>query len=71
MLCKPQVVILDEPFAGVDATTAKNIAVSLDKWLINRTAIFFVHQVSSLNLLPGIEYHWHLDAGQLSQCPLK
>lgn len=71
MLSSPQVVILDEPFAGVDAVTAKKIAASLDKWLVNRTAIFFVHQVSSLDLLPGVEYHWHLDAGKLSQYPLK
>ena len=71
MLGNPQVVILDEPFAGVDAATAKQIAASLDKWLINRTVIFFVHQVISLNLLPGVEYHWHLDAGKLSQCPFK
>lgn len=68
MLRNPSVVILDEPFAGVDAPTAKHIAASLDKWLVNRTAIFFVHQVGSLNLLPGIEYHWHLDAGKLAQC---
>ncbi|MGP9766678.1 thiol reductant ABC exporter subunit CydC [Halomonas sp. AOP13-D3-9] len=71
MLCNPQVVILDEPFAGVDAATAKHIAATLDKWLVDRTAIFFVHQVSSLTLLPGVEYHWHLDAGKLEQCPLK
>ena len=68
MLCNPQLVILDEPFAGVDAKTAQHVAASLDKWLVNRTAIFFVHQVSSLNLLPDVEYHWHLDAGKLSQC---
>lgn len=67
MLRNPQVVILDEPFAGVDEATAKHIAASLDQWLINRTVIFFVHQVSSLNRLPGVEYHWHLDAGKLSQ----
>ncbi|MCH4813336.1 thiol reductant ABC exporter subunit CydC [Vreelandella neptunia] len=70
MLCNPQVVILDEPFAGVDASTAEHIAASLDKWLINRTVIFFVHQVSSLKLLPGVEYRWHLDTGKLSQCPI-
>jgi ATP-binding cassette, subfamily C, bacterial CydC len=71
MLCNPQVVILDEPFAGVDVATANYIASSLDKWLSNRTVIFFVHQVSLLNPLPGVEYHWHLDAGKLNQCPLK
>jgi ATP-binding cassette, subfamily C, bacterial CydC len=71
MLRSPQVVILDEPFAGVDAATAKLLAVSLDQWLMNRTVMLFVHQVSSLNPLPGVEYHWHLDAGKLSQCPLK
>ncbi|MBL1269837.1 MAG: thiol reductant ABC exporter subunit CydC [Halomonas sp.] len=71
MLRSPQVVILDEPFAGVDTATAKLLAVSLDQWLMNRTVMLFVHQVSSLNPLPGVEYHWHLDAGKLSQCPLK
>ncbi|WP_447045445.1 thiol reductant ABC exporter subunit CydC [Vreelandella sp. H-I2] len=70
MLRNPQVVFLDEPFAGVDAATAKHIAASLDQWLVNRTAIYFVHQANSLNLLPGVEYHWHLDAGKLSQCLL-
>ena len=71
MLCNPQVVILDEPFAGVDAATANHLAASLDQWLLNRTVILFVHQLSSLNPLPGVEYHWHLDAGKLSQCALK
>ncbi len=70
MLSPSQTVFLDEPFAGVDAATAKHIAASLDKWLVNRTAIFLVHQVSSLNPLLGIEYHWHLDAGKLSQWPV-
>ena len=70
MLCNPKVVILDEPFAGVDETTAKHIAASLDKWLANRTALFLVHQIDSLNLLPGVKYHWHLDAGKLRYSPL-
>ncbi|MGQ7263573.1 thiol reductant ABC exporter subunit CydC [Vreelandella sp. V005] len=70
LLSDPQVVVLDEPFAGVDLKTARHIAVSLDQWLANRTAIFFIHQVSSLSLLPGVEYHWHLDAGKLNQCRL-
>lgn len=70
MLRNPKVVLLDEPFAGIDATTAKHIAMSLDQWLASRTVIYFVHQISSLNRPPGIEYHWHLDAGKLSQCLL-
>ena len=71
MLRNPTLVVLDEPFAGIDSVTAKHIAVSLDQWLTHRTAIYFVHQVSSLNLLAGVEYHWHLDAGKLSQCVIE
>ncbi|MFB9868084.1 thiol reductant ABC exporter subunit CydC [Vreelandella sulfidaeris] len=67
MLCNPQVVILDEPFASVDAATAAYIATSLDRWLADRTVIYFVHQVDSPTLLSGIEYRWHLDAGKLTQ----
>lgn len=70
MLRNPKVVLLDEPFAGIDETTAKHIAISLDQWLASRTVIYFVHQISSLVRPPGIEYHWHLDAGKLSQCLL-
>lgn len=67
MVRDPALVILDEPFAGVDAVTAQHIAASLDQWLANRTVIYFIHQLGSLNLLPGVEYHWHLDAGKLHQ----
>ncbi|MGO2393533.1 MAG: thiol reductant ABC exporter subunit CydC [Halomonas sp.] len=65
MLRDPSVVILDEPFAGLDAPTAQHVAFSLDLWLVNRSAIFFIHQIGSLDLLPRVEYHWHLDAGKL------
>ncbi|MEA2120116.1 thiol reductant ABC exporter subunit CydC [Halovibrio sp. HP20-50] len=67
MLRNPSVVILDEPFAAIDAATAQHIAASLDQWLANRTVIYFVHQISSLNLLPGVEFHWHLVDGKLHQ----
>lgn len=67
MLRDPQVVILDEPFASVDAATAQYLAASLDGWLAGRTVIYFVHQVDQPNLLPRIDYHWHLDAGKLSR----
>ncbi|GEN29215.1 cysteine/glutathione ABC transporter ATP-binding protein/permease CydC [Halovibrio variabilis] len=67
MLRNPSVVILDEPFAAIDAATAQHIAASLDQWLANRTVIYFVHQISSLNLLPRVEFHWHLVDGKLQQ----
>lgn len=67
MLRNPSVVILDEPFAAIDAATAQHIAASLDQWLANRTVIYFVHQIGSLNLLPGVEFHWHLVDGKLQQ----
>ena len=62
----PAVVLLDEPFAGVDAFTAMHIAKSLDHWLIDRTAIFFIHQVECSSLLPGVNYHWRLAGGKLN-----
>ncbi|MCA1771206.1 MAG: ATP-binding cassette domain-containing protein [Halomonas sp.] len=65
MLRDPQVVILDEPFASVDTMTARHLAASLDRWLADRTVIYFIHQVDQPDLLPHIDYHWHLDAGKL------
>lgn len=59
------VVLLDEPFAGVDAQTAQHIAFALDDWLQDKTVIYFVHQVDDANLLPGVEHYWRLAEGQL------
>ncbi|PCF94839.1 thiol reductant ABC exporter subunit CydC [Vreelandella nigrificans] len=64
-LRSPNMVLLDEPFAGVDAQTAKHIAHSLDQWLGNKTVIYFVHQVDDVSLLPGVEFYWQLDEGRL------
>ncbi|MGM0833872.1 MAG: thiol reductant ABC exporter subunit CydC [Pseudomonadota bacterium] len=66
LLRDPAVVLLDEPFAGVDALTAMHIANSLDRWLIGRTVIYFVHQVEEPALLPGVNYHWRLAEGKLN-----
>jgi ATP-binding cassette subfamily C protein CydC len=65
MLRDPAVVLLDEPFAGVDQFTAQHIARSLDSWLIGRTVIYFVHQVEDASLLPKVEYCWRLAEGGL------
>ena len=64
-LRSPSVVLLDEPFAGVDAATARHVAASLDAWLVGRTAIFFVHQVDDAALVPGLAHQWRLDGGKL------
>lgn len=65
MLRDPKVVLLDEPFAGVDAETAGHLATSLDQWLAGRTAIFLLHQIDDVSLLPNVDYKWHLDGGRL------
>lgn len=65
MLRNPTVVLLDEPFAGVDAETARHLAASLDQWLVGRTAIFLLHQIDDAALLPNVVYRWHLDGGRL------
>lgn len=65
MLRDPSVVLLDEPFASVDADTAKHLAAALDRWLARRTVIFFVHQTEDAALLAGIDAWWHLDGGRL------
>lgn len=65
MLRDPKVVLLDEPFAGVDAETARHLAMSLDQWLSGRTAIFLLHQIDDVSLLPNVDYQWHLDGGRL------
>ncbi|WP_083003770.1 thiol reductant ABC exporter subunit CydC [Halomonas sp. GT] len=62
----PAVVLLDEPFAGVDMFTAMHIAKSLNHWLTGRTAIYFIHQVEYPSLLPGVNYHWRLAEGKLN-----
>ncbi|WP_249976937.1 thiol reductant ABC exporter subunit CydC [Vreelandella olivaria] len=65
LLRNPAVVILDEPFAGIDAQTAKHIAGSLRQWLANKTGIYLIHQIDDESLLPGVEFFGHLAEGQL------
>jgi ATP-binding cassette subfamily C protein CydC len=43
-----QVVVLDEPLAGLDAATAKTVAARLKPWLRGRTALLLAHDTTAL-----------------------
>lgn len=61
----PGLVILDEPFAGLDAATAARIAFRLDAWLEDRTVLFLVHQLGEAVDPPGIDRRLTLRKGML------
>lgn len=65
LLRQPAFVILDEPFSGLDAQTALYIAGSLRQWLINKTVIYFMHQIDDKSLVPDVEFIWRLAEGRL------
>ncbi|NOG32382.1 hypothetical protein HLB35_12575 [Halomonas sp. TBZ9] len=56
----PDLVLLDEPFAGVDSATAQRLAARLDTWLQQRSVVYLVHQrrhspsQQSESNLPGV-----------------
>ncbi|MDR5858557.1 thiol reductant ABC exporter subunit CydC [Halomonas eurihalina] len=55
MLRDPGLVILDEPFTGLDATTAQRLAERLDAWLAGRTVIYLSHRHDDEAMpLPGV-----------------
>jgi ATP-binding cassette subfamily C protein CydC len=63
----PGLVILDEPFAGLDAETASRIAPRLDGWLAGRTVIYLVHQLGEAVDPPSIDRAMTLRAGRLCE----
>ncbi len=64
LLLEPDVVILGEPFAGLDFSTAARIADTLDVWLKGRTVLYLVHDDAGL---PGISRSLHLHDGVIVQ----
>ncbi|MCG7598586.1 thiol reductant ABC exporter subunit CydC [Halomonas sp. McH1-25] len=63
LLCDPDLVILDEPFSGLDATTAAYIASRLDDCLAGRTVIYLAHDEAGL---PSVDRALRLREGRLT-----
>ncbi len=62
----PGLVILDEPFAGLDAATAMALAAQLDAWLVGRSVLYLVHQLEGGPFQPpGIDRALTLVEGRL------
>lgn len=65
LLREPDLVVLDEPFAGLDAGTTARLATRLDAWLAGRTVIYLVHQLGEAVDPPGIDRCLTLRDGRL------
>ena len=61
-LCNPAVVLLDEPFSGLDATTIAHIDTNLSGWLRARTVIAFAH---APGMAPTCHHIYELHEGEL------
>lgn len=65
----PGLVVLDEPFAGLDAATLARLKPKLDSWLNGRSVIYLVHQLGGgVFDPPGVTLTERLVAGRLQVC---
>ncbi|SET27210.1 thiol reductant ABC exporter subunit CydC [Marinobacter segnicrescens] len=53
--------LLDEPFTGLDSATIEQIRVSMEPWLQGRTCVFAGHNTAAL---PGTDIQLNLDGSQ-------
>ncbi|MDY7117305.1 thiol reductant ABC exporter subunit CydC [Halomonas sp. SSL-5] len=66
-LMDPDLVLLDEPFAGLDAASVARLRPRLDAWLSGRTTLFLVHQLDGGAFdPPGIDRRLTLVEGRLA-----
>ncbi|MCE8015294.1 thiol reductant ABC exporter subunit CydC [Halomonas sp. MCCC 1A17488] len=65
----PGLVILDEPFTGLDAATVARLSRRMDEWLRGRSVLYLVHQLDGGAFdPPGITLVGHLEQGRLTVC---
>lgn len=68
-LRNPGLVILDEPFAGLDDVTVARLKPGLDAWLKERSVIYLVHQLDGgIFDPPSVGMAGRLVAGKLHVC---
>lgn len=66
-LLDPDLVILDEPFASLDAATVARLSPRLNAWLEGRTTLYLVHQLDGGDFdPPGIDHRLTLVQGRVS-----
>jgi len=62
LLTRSPILVLDEPFTGVDAATVARITARLEPWLTGRTCVVLAHGTPGL---PGLDRELAIAAGQL------
>ncbi|HET8791468.1 MAG TPA: ATP-binding cassette domain-containing protein, partial [Modicisalibacter sp.] len=62
LLTDADLLILDEPFAGLDEATAASIAERLDGWFATRSVLYLAHDDTGL---PGVTRVLRLQEGRL------
>jgi ATP-binding cassette subfamily C protein CydC len=62
LLTRSPILVLDEPFTGVDAATAARITARLEPWLTGRTCVLLAHGTPGL---PGLDRELAIAAGRL------
>ncbi|MEQ5821706.1 thiol reductant ABC exporter subunit CydC [Halomonas sp. SCS19] len=55
-LTDPALVVLDEPYASLDAATARRVAEGIGPWLAGRTVLMLVHHHDPDSPSPGMEH---------------